>query len=124
MRSASSPLTYTILLIPRTPVYSDCAVCADTFSSGIAYSCRECSEDAMRSAMGLAITAGVATVLVVVILLKHLSKVVDSETGEGADGRQGLVGRKCALFQDVLMKVLPLSAIKIVVVVWQIVSQV
>ena len=103
---------------------SDCAVCAETFSPGIAYSCRECSEDAMRSAKGLALAAGVATVLVVTILLQHLSKVVDDETGEGADGQQGLVVRKCALFQDVMAKVIPLSAMKIVVVVWQIVSQV
>lgn len=78
----------------------------------------------MRSAMGLAVTAVVGMLLVAAIVLRYLSRVVDDETGELANASQGFVARKCAMFQDSLMRVLPLSAIKIVVVVWQIVSQV
>lgn len=102
---------------------SDCAVCAEHFSPRIAYRCGECSEKARRSAAGLVVATFVVVMVVAVVLLKHLGSVADSD-GRGAGARRISIQRKCVSFQNSLMKVLPLTAIKIVVVVWQIVFQV
>lgn len=69
-------------------------------------------------------TAFVVIVLVTALIVKDLRRVSKHDTSEGMDVRRGFVLRKCSIFQGSLMKVLPLTAIKTVVVVWQIVYQV
>lgn len=103
---------------------ADCAVCAEHFSARIGYSCEECSERTRRLAVGLVVAALVVVLLAAALVLKDLGSALKDDTGEGMDVRRGLVARKCSMFMGSLMKVLPLRAIKIVVVVWQIVSQV
>ena len=61
---------------------------------------------------------------VVCTLLRHLGRAVNDETGGEKDSRYDLVKQKCSELQESVMNVLPLTAIKIVVVVWQITSQV
>ena len=104
--------------------YADCSVCAEGYSRGIAYSCRKCSTSAKGSALGLSITAALVGLLLAVLLLRRLGTVVDHGP-EGDTGVQDDVAEpKCAACQDFVVKVIPLSTIKIVVVVWQIVYQV
>lgn len=111
---------YFLLLYPD----ADCSLCAEGYSRGIAYSCRKCSSDARGSAVGFTITLAVIAVLVTVMVLRRLGTVVDADRGEENDPSQGFARSRCASCQDLMIKVLPLSAIKIVVVVWQIIYQV
>lgn len=99
---------------------ADCAVCAKGFAPGISYSCRECSRDITRSAVGLALVVGLAVLLFAGALLTYLGKGVH----DGAEGDRCLWNRKCRSCRDSLGNMLPMRAIKIVVTVWQIISQV
>ena len=103
---------------------ADCAVCAEHFSARIGYSCGECDERTKRPAVGLVVTALVVVVLVAALALKDLQSGLKDDTREEINVRERFTARKFTIFLSSLMKVLPLTAIKIVVVVWQIVSQV
>ena len=103
---------------------SDCSVCAEGFSRGIAYSCRKCSKAAFGSAIGVWSTMAVVVLLVAAVLFKSLVTVVGDDTARTNDSPDGFSRSKCASFQDLAKKAFPISAIKIVVVVWQIVFQV
>ena len=62
--------------------------------------------------------------LLAVLVWRRLGTVLDDGM-EGGTGVQDDVAKpKCAACQDFVVKVIPLSTIKIVVVVWQIVYQV
>lgn len=81
----------------------------------MAYSCRKCSPETRRSAVGLAVTVVVVVLVTVGMLLRQLGRAEEDRTGEGRDNvRHGIVERKCADFHGSVMKVLPLTAIKIV----------
>lgn len=62
--------------------------------------------------------------LLAAVLLKSIGTAVGDDTEESKGASQGFAGSKCAWCHDLMTRVLPLSAIKIVVVVWQIVYQV
>lgn len=66
----------------------------------------------------------VAVLLVAAVLMKSLAKVAGDDTGEENGVPQGLARSRFPSCQGLMLKVFPLSAIKIVVVVWQIVYQV
>lgn len=59
-------------------------------------------------------------ILVPAAALRRLGNVVEDHEREGLDAPQGFVKRNCYYFQNLIMKELPLTAIKIVVVVGQI----
>ena len=103
---------------------ADCSLCADGLSRGIAYSCRECSQKARAPAIGVSLIVVVVVSLLAVVILKSIGTAVGDDSEESKGASQGFAGSKCAWCHDMTMKVLPLSAIKIVVVVWQIIYQV
>lgn len=72
----------------------------------------------------MAVTSVVITSVVAVMLLRYLGRAEDDETRGRRGASRGLIRHKCGIFQESLSKVLPLTAIKMVVVVWQIVLQV
>lgn len=74
--------------------------------------------------MGRAIAAGFAVLLVAALLFAYLGRVVRDGDGEDTAAARRSWRQKCCSCQSCLVKVLPLRAIKIVVIVWQIISQV
>ena len=77
-----------------------------------------------RSAVGLSVAVGSAVLLFGALLASHLGSVVQDGTGEGMDMTQILWKQKCGSCGASAVKMLPLTAIKIVVTVWQIIAQV
>ena len=69
----------------------------------------------------MASAVALAFLLAVAVILRYLGKVVDDD---GQNQSHGMVREVFSCFQDILIKALPPPAIKIVVVVWQIVFQV
>jgi len=102
----------------------DCAVCEQGFAPGIAYSCRECSGDTTGLAVGLAVAVALALLLVAGLLFSYMCSTVHDETDEGMEIGRRSWKKKCLSFRSTLVNMLPLRAIKIVVTVWQIISQV
>lgn len=78
----------------------------------------------MGPALGITLTVAVVVLLVATLILRSLGTVLGGGMARENDLPQGVVVSIFAWCQELLMKVLPLSAIKIVVVVWQIVFQV
>ena len=105
----------------RSTGVADCAVCAEGFAPGIAYRCRECSGGVTISAMALVAAIFIALLLLITIVLVHLGSVVSDESVEMG---QSSWMRKCLSCRASIAQFLPFTAIKIVVTVWQIISQV
>lgn len=106
------------------PAHPDCAVCAEGFAPGVAYSCRKCSGSAKKFALALASVVGLAMFLLAGLLLWYMGRVAIENSGgsmEIARGGWGQNGRSCRSFP---LKLLPVTAMKIVVTVWQIIYQV
>ncbi|CAN0412480.1 unnamed protein product, partial [Pylaiella littoralis] len=84
-----------------------CSVCSEGYSMSLAFTCTKC----VNSDGGVAIMVAVAILIlcVVIALCKHLV------SGERDVDHEGIIGR--------FTKHLPLQSIKIVLVVWQIVTQ-
>ena len=108
---------------PQSPFVADCAVCDEGFAPGIAYSCRKCTGAITISAVGLAVAVCLTVLLFTALLILRLGSVAHDRTEEGMEISPSLWKRcwSCGLS---LGDMLPLVAIKIVVTVWQIVSQV
>lgn len=83
-------------------------MCSEDFTTTLSFTCAECVD----SRGGIAIMAVVAlfSLFAIIALFVHLV------SGEKDGARQGLV--------DLVTKRLPLQSIKIIVVVWQILTQV
>lgn len=115
---------YIVLFRPFATFDADCAVCAKGFSPGMAYSCTKCSGRTKKSGVGVAVTSVIIVPVVAVMLLRYLGRAEDDDTRGRRGASRGFLRQKCDIFQESLSKVLPLTAIKMVVVVWQIVLQV
>lgn len=106
---------------------ADCAVCEDGYAPGTAYICRKCSGSSMGSAMGVAAAALAVTLLVVAVVASDLVRVVD---GNGENSRNEERGARAALSRGFARcytfsaRAFPLTTVKIIVVVWQIITQV
>lgn len=109
---------------PSPTAVADCAVCAEGFAPGIAYSCRQCSEGITRSAVALVVAAGLVGLLLTVLLLSYLGKATNDTAEENPETPHRVLGQQCWSCRRALGKMLPLTSIKIVVTVWQIISQV
>ena len=89
--------------------YADCAVCSDGYTAQLGYTCDKCSD----STGGIVVVA----VLALVALSVCIAVVMYVMSGEaGCTGRRGPLGR---LFRNI-----PLQSVKIVIVAWQIITQV
>ena len=86
----------------------DCSVCSKTFSPGLGKTCTKCSDS--KVGILFAIGLGVSGAAVGVIVAFHLV------SGEKEGARRGIVGR--------ISRIVPLHALKIVIVAWQILTQV
>ncbi|CAM9146371.1 unnamed protein product [Hapterophycus canaliculatus] len=103
-----------------------CAVCAKGYAPGTAYICRECSGSGMASAIGVAATALLVVLLVAAVVVSDLVRVMDDSgnnkrSEEG--GARGVLNRgfgRCYAFSA---RAFPLTTVKIIVVVWQIITQ-
>lgn len=113
-----------ICTTPRFDVRVDCAICADGYAPGVAYSCHECSGGGSRWALGFTIFLSLVMVVMARLLFSHLRSVAQERTEEDTDVARGFWRQKYWYCQTFLVKMLPLTAIKIVITVWQIISQV
>lgn len=105
-------------------ILPDCAVCADGYTRGLAYSCHECSEDMKRSTVALGIAIGLAAFIVAALVLANLGTVDGDGLEADPEAARTSWVQTCWSCQRSLVQMLPLKAIKIVVTVWQILSQV
>lgn len=102
-----------------------CAVCADTHAPGFGFSCHECEGAVGESAKAIAgVAIGVVAISVALILMDFTRRV----GGEGGDDIEEGGPRTCkrdiSAIVSRIVKSLPMTAIKTVIVVWQIITQV
>lgn len=100
---------------------TDCAVCTDGYSPGYFHSCKSCEGDSRRSALYAVSAVGAAVLLAVVFVTAKLVSAVETTPSDKTPSRWQ---QRRSVWQSRMKKMLPLTAIKIVVVVWQIVTQV
>ena len=74
--------------------------------------------------MGAAVGMGLTALLITALLCFHLGNVVKDEELNDEEVAGGLRKHECLDCHNFLVEMLPLTAIKIVVTVWQIISQV
>lgn len=86
----------------------DCAVCSEQHTAQLSFTCKDCSNSAGGIAVAVFLAAAALSVAVVVVLY-----VVSGEVG---DKGHKVVGR--------LKRYVPLQSLKIVIVAWQILTQV
>ena len=87
---------------------ADCSVCSKTYVSGTSFSCRKCSDRA------IAIT--IVAILVVLATAIGLATVSYLVSAEGIGGGRGIM--------EAIMRRVPTESVKIIIVVWQILTQV
>lgn len=87
---------------------TDCAVCSDGYSAQFGFICRECSDSA--GGIVLAVALAVVGIFAAVVVVSYVT------SGERDGSGQGVVER--------VARYIPLQSVKIVVVAWQIVTQV
>ena len=98
----------------------DCAACAEGYVSGYQYSCHSCQGSDKWTAIGGAVVVLVVVMFVVVFGVSSLVGVIDRPISE----RSGKWERRISNFRNGLVRAIPLTAIKIVLVSWQIITQV
>lgn len=108
--------------LPTTTTTADCAVCAAGYSPGYSRTCKSCMGDSKKSALAIAAVIGALALAVVVALVARLVSVV--EVGPPQQQGSKKWRRTCSAWQARVRQTVPLTAVKIVVVVWQIVTQV
>lgn len=102
----------------------DCATCSEGYSLRRGYVCSKCSGVEKKVAMGATAAAVVVGLLAGVCFLRHLARVVESDSTERLAAPQHFGRRQLAFVQVMVAKALSIEAVKIAVVVWQIIFQV
>ena len=87
---------------------ADCSVCSKDYSPGLGRTCTKCSDS--KVGIVLAIVLGALGAAVGVIVTTHLLSEMKEGTGRG--------------IVDRITRIIPLHTLKIVVVAWQILTQV
>ena len=114
-----------IALLYLPSIVTDCAACAEGFAPWTAFECRQCSDADRPFVVGLLVTIAIILVAVGAALSAFLMRAI--HRGDGQDETEisrGSLERRCIYLENVFVKAFPLTAVKIVVVVWQIISQV
>ena len=103
-----TPIRATPLCGLPTFLFSDCSVCSKTYAPGLNFSCQKCSDG----------TKGIAITLVIMVLLIAFGLAISSYlvSAEVGGAGRGIVDRA--------MRWVPMQSIKIIVVAWQILTQV
>ncbi|CAM9484360.1 unnamed protein product [Ascophyllum nodosum] len=96
-----------------------CASCDEGYGSGFQYTCHSCQESDKRAAIGGAVALLAIVMFVAALVVAYLVGVVDQPNFE----RSGKWERRASNFRDGLVRVIPLPAVKIVAVSWQIITQ-
>ncbi|CAM9755964.1 unnamed protein product [Ectocarpus fasciculatus] len=87
-----------------------CAVCETGYSSSLAHTCTRCSSSRRQGLMAATIIGALVAVLMIVLVCRY---VLSAELEE----------EKTGWFHRRVLRVVPLQALKIIVVVWQILTQ-
>ena len=105
------------------PPFADCAVCDDGFTPVFNFRCKKCLE---RESLSTAILVGVVVFVILAsgVVLSYLRRVPDGEESEKVGRFQTPWRRILTSLHKTLEKGWPSSALKITVVLWQILSQV
>lgn len=103
---------------------ADCAVCAEGYAPATGYSCLKCSSGVKLSAIGLTATVIFAAVVMLSILFTDIKTVVNENEEQGTEEVRDFWEQRYRSCHTFLVNMLPLAAIKIVLTVWQILSQV
>lgn len=106
---------------PPLATYTDCAVCDEGYTLGFS-SCHKCQGERQRSSLGVFVAVLILLLLVVTLILAGLVQVVDIQPDE--EELRQVWKRKLTTYRTFLFNMFPRTAIRIVVVVWQIVTQV
>lgn len=112
------------ILRPASSPNGDCSICEEGFSRGFAYSCKKCSNTARGSAVALTLTVVMVALLLVAIRFRRWRTVVVERLVRESEIPRGLARSTCSSRQWWILKWIPLSAIKILVVVWQVIYEV
>lgn len=101
-------------------------MCAEDYVPGIKYSCHKCSERSPGSDVGPMLTTLLVFVAILVVVLSYLLAVVkvDSRAERYQNEAQGSWEWAASSTYKFLLKMFPLTSIKVVLVVWQILTQV
>ena len=94
---------------PYTSSFPDCSVCSKRYSGNLGFACNKCSDNA-AGVIALAVT------MIIVFLLAFVAFLSYMLSGETRGADQSIVAR--------VTRFIPLHSVKIVIVVWQILTQV
>lgn len=129
-----SSLAIFLLVLPRNIVcIVACTVCADAYAPGFGYSCHKCDGPTGDSAIAIGFIIFAVVVIITALLLLELARRIDGEgmDGEGMDGANGGREGEPRRFKrgvnwvlSIIAKSFPVTAFKMLIVVWQIVTQV
>ena len=106
LRMVAYNMTLPISYVPRR-LFADCSVCSKNHVSSLSFTCRECYDSAV-----VILIATVFTVLVAAVALAIFRYLV-SVKGVNAERR----------IMDCVTQRIPMHSVKIVIVVWQILTQ-
>ncbi|CAN0014564.1 unnamed protein product [Scytosiphon promiscuus] len=96
-----------------------CAVCEEGYASGYQFSCSSCDGENLQSAIGTSVALFFVALVVLGLVIADLVRVVDELKPDTTSS----CGMKLTYCRDRVVKAVPLTSIKIVVVAWQIVTQ-
>lgn len=103
---------------------ADCAVCAQEYAPGANRRCHECSVENRGYAVGFSITTLLVASILVLLLVSYLVQVVEDGAHQAQNQPRRWWRGKVSRCRKYIVKAMPLSTIRIVVVVMQIVVQV
>lgn len=112
--------------VRRIATIADCAVCKDNYAPGIAHSCHKCSGRSLGSAVGLVlltlmvILGGLAVAVAYLVALVRVGGSAEEEQ----EAPRGCWKWRLGSCHSFLRKVFPVTSMKVIVVVWQILTQV
>eukprot|EP00903_Cladosiphon_okamuranus_P007092 g6891.t2 len=95
-----------------------CAVCEEGYGSGYQYRCSSCVGRDKRSAVATAAAVLVMAVIFIGLVITDLVRVMDEEASNAIS-----CNKRVFSCRDRIVKAVPLTAIKIILVSWQIVTQ-
>ena len=107
LRMVACNMTLPLSYVPRR-LFADCSVCSKNHVSSLSFTCRECFDSAV-----VILTATVFTILVAAVALATFSYLVSVK---GVDAGRGIM--------DCVTQRIPMHSVKIIIVVWQILTQV
>lgn len=112
-----TPYLY-VFIAPRFLSAPVCAVCADGYTSGLAYTCSECNEDRRIAAIA---TATIVLLIVVAMFARSL-KFLRSSAGQAVAEETSPTGDNAG--GQHFIRTSASQALKVLLVSWQIITQV